>query len=40
MLFSYNSEQQRINNNENSGELLAISIAMWMQRYGAGRIFQ
>jgi len=38
MLFSYVSGQQRFSNTKNAGKLLAISIAMRMRRYNAGRI--
>jgi hypothetical protein len=40
MLFCYVSGQQRIGNNKNAGESLAVSIAMRMQRYDAGCIAQ
>ena len=44
MLFGYVSGQQWIINNKkttkNAGKLLAISIAMRMQRYNAGPIAQ
>jgi hypothetical protein len=38
MLFSYGSGQQQIDNNENAGKLLAISIAVQMRRCNAGHI--
>ena len=38
MLFSYGSGRQRINSKKNAGESMAISIALAMQRYDAGRI--
>jgi len=40
MLFSFVSGRQRIDGNKNAGELLAISIAMRMRQYNAGRIAQ
>ena len=38
MLFSYGSGQQQIDSNKNAGKSMAISIAMAMQWYDAGRI--
>jgi len=40
MFFSYVSGQQQIDGYKNAGELMAVSIAMAMQRYDAGRITQ
>jgi hypothetical protein len=38
MLFSYGSGRQQLTATKNEGELMAISIAMAMQWYDAGRI--
>jgi len=40
MLFSYGYARQIINNRKNAADLLAISMAMWIRRYGAERIVQ
>ena len=40
MLFSYGYARQIINNRKNAADLLAISMAMRIRRYGAERIAQ
>ncbi len=40
MLFSYGSGQQQIDGNKNADKLMAILIAMAMQRYNMGCIAQ
>ena len=40
MLFSYGYGQQQFGDNNNAGESLAISIAIRMRWYDAGRIAQ
>jgi hypothetical protein len=40
MLFSHGYARQIINNRKNAADLLAISMAMWIRRYGAERIAQ
>ena len=40
MLFSYGYARKIINNRKNAAALLAISMAMWIRRYGSERIAQ
>jgi hypothetical protein len=40
MLFSYGSRENELTATKNAGKLMAISIAMAMQRYDAGSIAQ